>query len=48
MMNFVATDTWSTYWTYLIKLPEDGSLVAKHVGVGTWHEVFLWCMFIAF
>jgi len=35
MMNFMATGTRSMCWTYLIKLPEEGSLVPKHVGVGT-------------
>jgi hypothetical protein len=31
------------------KLPDDGTLVPKHVGVGTWYEVcFLWSVLLYF
>jgi len=38
-MEVMATGTWCTCWTddplLLIKIPEDGSLVPKHVAVCT-------------
>jgi hypothetical protein len=36
-------------WTFVVeKLPDDGTLVPKHVGVGTWYEVRFVMCFILF
>ena len=48
-----ANSTWNARWTYQTscwKLPDDEPLVPKHVGTGTWHEVFcdiFYCILIS-
>ena len=32
-------------WNFFVnKFPDDGTMVLKHLGDGTWYEVSLWCV----